>query len=377
MYDNHDLSYNPAVVRHPRLLLATFAAYLPAAALPAISGAHDPALLVVPFCLGFAAGFPLWGRAVDAHGPGAVVRVGLLGVAVAGVLVACAPGAGLLALARLLQGATAAAVPPAAQAAFAADAAAERTGRALSGMMLAVAFATLGGPALALLLHDRLGWTVSALLIGPALPLLLSLGRPVHARRESASPELAEYEDRRGVRAGWLVSALVLGGHWTVLTRLGEAVGHAAGVAALAGAAGLPLVLLAARACDRGGPRRTMTATLLTGAAGFAAAATTHSAAAFVATAGLGMAVYWAYLPVVAAQVQRAAGERARGRAAGGLYASMWASAAAAGALAALAPSWRVVLLGAGVAWTAAAAVAATRFAGAPQSAPCPQPSPT
>jgi MFS family permease len=179
------------------------------------------------------------------------------------------------------------------------------------------------------------------------------------------------------VRAGWLVSALVLGGHWTVLTRLSEVFdGEVAGVAALTGAVGLPLVLLAARASDTVGPRRTMTATLATGAAGFALAATASTAAVFVASAGVGLATYWAYLPVVAAQVQRSAGAQARGRAAGGLYASMWAAAGVAGLLASLAPSWREVLVGAGLAWGAAAVVALREFIGAASSVACPAPAP-
>jgi hypothetical protein len=82
----------------------------------------------------------------------------------------------------------------------------------------------------------------------------------------------------------------------------------------------------------------------------------------FVAASGVGLAAYWAYLPVVAAQVQRSAGIAARGRAAGGLYASMWAAAAIAGAAASLAPSWRYVLAGAGASWALAATVAARRF---------------
>jgi len=372
------LSYNLRTVGRSRLLLATFAAYLPAAALPAISGPYDPAVLVVPFCLGFAVGFPLWGRAVDRAGPARIVRLALFLAAGAGVLVAFAPTAGLLAAARLLQGLTAAGVPPAVQAALAAEASDQRTGRALSPMMLAVALATLGGPALAPLLGPALGFATTALLLGTLPALACAMGYRNPARGGFDRPKAVAYADPRGVRAGWLVSALVLGGHWTVLTRLAEAVGHAAAPAALTGAAGLPLVVLAAHACDRRGPRATMTLTLITGATGFALAATTTTATAFIATAGLGLAVYWAYLPVVAAQVQRAAGADARGRAAGGLYASMWGSAAAAGALAALAPTWQITLLGAAVSWTAAAAVANRRFLGATaqSKAPWPQPSP-
>jgi MFS family permease len=162
-----------------------------------------------------------------------------------------------------------------------------------------------------------------------------------------------------------------------VLTRLAEAVGPgSASIAALAGIAGLPLVVMAARTSDRIGPRRTMTVTHAAGGAGFGLAAGAPNAAAFIAAAGVGLAVYWAYLPVVAAQVQRSAGRAARGRAAGGLYASMWLSAAVAGSLAALAPSWREVLLGAGVAWVFAAVVAAKEFLGPASSVACPQPQP-
>ena len=132
--------------------------------------------------------------------------------------------------------------------------------------------------------------------------------------------------------------------------------------APLTGALGLPLVVLAARACDRVGPRAPMVATLTVGALGFALAATAASAGVFLAAAGVGLAVYWAYLPVVAAQVQRGAGTGARGRAAGGLYASMWCAAAVAGVLASLAPSWRVVLAGAALSWGTGAVVAWTHF---------------
>jgi MFS family permease len=176
------------------------------------------------------------------------------------------------------------------------------------------------------------------------------------------------------------VSGLVLAGHWTVLTRLVEAPGDAS-LAALTGVAGLPLVVLAARSADAIGPRRTMTATLAAGAAGFALAAAASDALLFIPAAGIGLAVYWAYLPVVAAQVQRSAGEQARGRAAGGLYASMWGSAAVAGLVASLATSWREVLLGAGVSWALATLVAARTFLGPAQSRvtwpnPAPRPLP-
>jgi YNFM family putative membrane transporter len=291
------------------------------------------------------------------------------------VLVAFAPNEASLVVARVLQGLAAAGVPPAVQAAMAGAAAEERTGRAMSPMMLAVAVAVFVGPAVAPLFGD---WTSAALVLGVALPLAAGAAAlsPGPGPKPKAAAGHASYLDPRGVHAGWLVSALVLAGHWTVLTRLVEAPGDES-VAALTGVLGLPLVVLAARASDTAGPRRTMTATLAAGATGFALAATAADAALFVPAAGVGLAVYWAYLPVVAAQVQRCAGERARGRAAGGLYASMWGSAAAAGLLASLAPSWREVLVGAGLSWALAAVVAARRFLGPAQSpAACPTPAP-
>jgi hypothetical protein len=44
----------------------------------------------------------------------------------------------------------------------------------------------------------------------------------------------------------------------------------------------------------------------------------------------------------------------------------MWCAAAVAGAFASLAPSWRVVLAGAGISWSVGALVAYRRFIAAP-----------
>jgi len=381
------LSYNPRV-RRSWIQLATLAVYLPSAALPTLAhrsdlpgGPLDPSALVVPFCLAFAAAFPLWGRLADRVAAERVIAAALALAAIAGAAVALAPGEATLIVARAVQGAAAAGVPPAAQAALARASDERQTGRAMSPMMLAVAYAVLGGPALAAGLGAVAGWTITALAIGCALPLALVVAI---ARERAVAPAAvrqlsvaAPYADARGVRAGWLVSACVLAGHWTVLTRLAEALGAGglgagggwADLAPLTGAFGLPLVVLAARGADRVGPRAPMVAALSAGALGFGLAASATGAVVFVAAAGVGLAAYWAYLPVVAAQVQRSAGTAARGRAAGGLYASMWAAAAIAGALASLAPSWRVVLAGAGLSWAAGALVARRRFMAAPATA--------
>jgi YNFM family putative membrane transporter len=366
--------------------IATLAAYLPSAALPVLAersdapgGPLDPSVLVVPFCLAFAAGFPLWGRVADRVAAERAIVLALALMVVAGAMVALAPSESALIAARALQGAAAAGVPPAAQAALARSRSEGEAGRALSPMMLAVAFAVLLGPAIAQLLGDAAGWTATALLVSCLLPLLLAataaraalIARGGELRRRARA---ARYADARGVYAGWVVSACVLAGHWTVLTRIAQAVGSDGlghghdwtGLAPLTGALGLPLVVLAARAGDRVGPRIPMVAALTAGGLGFGLAATASTLALFVAAAGVGLAVYWAYLPVVAMQVQRSAGEAARGRAAGGLYASMWCAAAGAGALASLAPSWRMVLAGAGISWGIGAIVAARAFISAP-----------
>lgn len=365
---------------------ATFAAYLPSAALPIIAdradapgGPLDPSVLVVPFCLAFAAGFPVWGRVADRMAAERVIVLALGLMVVTGAMVACAPGEATLIVARGLQGAAAAGVPPAAQAALARSRGENEAGRALSPMMLAVAFAVLAGPAIAQGLGDAIGWTATALVINCLLPFVLAAAaaRATPGTVPSVARGLVAYADPRGVYAGWVVSACVLAGHWTVLTRLVEAVGpdglgHGhdwTGVAPLTGVLGLPLVVLAARAGDRVGPRGPMVATLVAGSLGFAFAGTASTVALFVVAAGVGLAVYWAYLPLVAMQVQRSAGEAARGRAAGGLYASMWCAAAAAGALASLAPSWRVVLFGAGISWAIGAVVAARCFIAEPATA--------
>jgi MFS family permease len=321
------LSYNQVAMSRFWILLATFGAYLPSAAFPLLAhrsdvpgGPLDPSVLVVPFCVAFAAAFPLWGLVADRLAPTRVIAVALGLTALAGAAVALAPNEATLVLARAAQGAAAAGVPPAAQAAIAGASAEREAGRAMSPMMLAVAFAVLGGPAVAAFVADAAGWTASALAIGSALPLALAgAGARIGGGAEHGARTrvfIVRYNDARGVRAGWIVSACVLAGHWTVLTRIAEALGSGGlgagdrwiAAAPLIGALGLPLVVLAARACDRVGPRAPMVATLAVGALGFALA----------------------------------------------------------GALASLAPSWRVVLAGAALSWSTGAIIALRRFIRAP-----------
>jgi len=419
-----------AVPRRPSLpVVASLVAYLPASSLPAIAdeigagagASRDPGLLVVPFCAAFALGFPAWGALADRRDRHAVMAAALLLLALAGTVVAAAGSELALVVGRALQGAAAAGVPPAAQALLAARAGAGGTGRAVSGMMVAVALATLGGPLLAVLAVPVAGWRGAVVVLCVVVPLVTAavlarrarVGGPAEDARARAgqrggfgqaqapgdraapakgadaatgtpsagapSPgargsDAVRLRPTHGLVAGWLVSALVLGGYWTVLTRLATILGDGeltappwlAAAASLAGAAGIPLVLAAGRAADGRGPRAPMLATLLGGALAFGAAAAAPSALAFVAAVAVALALYWAYLPVVAVQVQRSAGEALRGRAAGVLYATMWLGAALAGTGAALMPGWRTVVAGAAVLWAAAAAMTWLGFLASP-----------
>src|SRR3954466_11234022 len=153
-----------------RVYLATLAAYLTADFIAPIAGSigHglDPGAVVVPFCAAFALAFPLWGRAADRHPAGTVLAISLVVLALGGVLLAAAPSPAIVVAARALQGAAAAGVPPTAQALLASRAGNASTGRAVSGMMIVVAVATLGGPALASAVAAPIGWRVTALLLG-------------------------------------------------------------------------------------------------------------------------------------------------------------------------------------------------------------------
>lgn len=337
-----------------------------------IAGGVDVALLVVPFCAAFALAFLPWGRLADRTDPARVIALSAALLGAAGVLLALAGDPATVVLARALQGAAAAGFPPAAQA-LVTRAAAGRSGRAVGGMMIGVGCGTLGAPLLALAVAPPAAlWA-----LGVAAPLAVAAGfaealRPGGA---SAGTRATRLRATRGLRAGWAVSALVLGAYWTLLTRVDDLLGAGgaglgSGTAHLltvvAGAAGLGLVGLSARATDVRGPRAPMVAVLGAGAAALLA---TAAASPLVAAGGLLVlfALYWSYLPVVSVQVVRSAPAGARATAIAGLYGSMWLGAAAGGALAALLPGWRSVLVLAGVAWLAAALVAARAFESEPE----------
>jgi MFS transporter, YNFM family, putative membrane transport protein len=360
-----------------RVYLATLAAYLTADFIAPISGSTlggvDAGLLVVPFCAAFALAFPLWGRAADRHPAGAVLAFSLVALALSGVLLAAAPSVAVVVAARALQGAAAAGVPPTAQALLASRAGNGSTGQAVSGMMVVVAVATLGGPAVASTIDGPLGWRATSLLLGvvPAVgaAFLCASLRSVAATARGglrATPALV---------AGWACSTLVLAAYWTLLTRW-QSIVDGAGIGSnmsvllpLAGAVGIPLVVGAGRAADRRGPRAPMVRTMAAGAAGLTLAAATDSKLVFLAGACAALALYWSYLPVVSVQIQRAAPAHARASAAGILYSSMWLGAALGGLAAVAAPNWRFIVGGAAVSWALAGVVAWRSFLPVPSSA--------
>src|SRR3954468_24213968 len=360
-----------------RVYLATLAAYLTADFITPVSGSIlgglDAGALVVPFCAAFAVAFPFWGRIADRHPAGRVLAISLVLLAAAGALLVVAPSHTVVVIARALQGAAAAGVPPPAQAALAARAGNASTGKAVSGMMIMVALATLGGPALASALEAPLGWRGTSLILGVLPPLgAAALCAP---RRTLAGGARGKLRPSPQLVAGWACSTLVLAAYWTLLTRwesIAQGVGIGFDTSALlpvAGAVGIPLVVLAGRSADRRGPRAPMLRTMGAGAAALALAAATSSKLLFLGGACAALALYWSYLPVVSVQIQRSAPADARASAAGVLYSAMWLGAALGGLAAVAAPNWRFIVGGAALSWALAGVVAWRGFLAAPSAA--------
>ncbi len=355
------------------------AAAFPAALAGVMPGTPDPAVLTVPFCAGFAVAFVPLGWLADRAGRPLLLMASLAGVAVGGVLLALVTGPEQAAAARALQGVAAAGLPPAAQALLAHAGGTARAGRSISGMMVAVAIGTLGGPLLAGAALDALGWRTIAVLLGAVLPLAaVAIAARAIPRALPAAASVAVHglwRTNTPLLAACAVAALVLAGYWTLLTRLESVVGAAMtgsaarALAAAAGVAGIGLVLVAGRAVDRVGPRRPMVRILAAGAAGAGLAATIHHELALVLGTGMVLALYWSYLPVVSVQVVRSTPEAVRATALGMLYSSMWLGAALGGVAAAALPDPGAVVAGVALAWLLALVVAAAGFHRAPEVA--------
>jgi len=359
-----------------QVYVATLAAYVTADFVaplasrigPAVGAHVDPGTLVVPFCAAFALAFPVWGAAADRHRAGAALAVSLSALAAAGVLLALAPSVPVLVAARAAQGAAAAGVPPTVQALLAGRAGDGAAGRAVSGMMVAVAVATLGGPILAPALADMTGWRAASLLLG-VLPALAAAVACAPLESWSTASARVRVRPTAGLVAGWSCATLVLAAYWTLITRWSSIAGQGGATSALlplAGVAGVLLVIVSGRAADRRGPRTPMVLTMCAGAVAYAVAAASTSRFLLLAGACAAVAAYWGYLPVVAAQIQRAAPDAARASAAGILYSSMWLGAALGGLAAVAASDPRVILAGAAVSWSLAALVAWRGFLPAP-----------
>ena len=360
-----------------RIYAATLAAYLTADCVAPISGSLagglDPGAVVVPFCAAFALAFPVWGRAGDRHPAGRVLGLSLGLLAVSGLGLALASTSATVVAARALEGAAAAGVPPTAQALLAARAGNHAAGRAVSGMMIMVAVATLAGPAAASALVGPLGSgaTVVALAVVPALAAAW-LCAPMTERPAAQRGRLVV---TRSLVAGWTCSTLVLAAYWTLVTRwssLAEGAGFTSDMSALlpvAGAVGIALVVVAGRSADRRGPRLPMVWTLGLGALALSLAAVTNSKVSFLLGALAALALYWSYLPVVSVQIQRSAAADVRATAAGILYSSMWLGAALGGLAAVAAPNWRFVVGGAAATWAVAGIVAWVGFHRVPHAA--------
>lgn len=360
-----------------RVYAATLAAYLTADFIAPISGSIlgglDAGALVVPFCAAFAVAFPFWGRLADRRPAGLVLATSLALLALSGVLLVVAPSHLIVVAARALQGAAAAGVPPTAQAALAARAGNASTGRAVSGMMIMVAVATLGGPALATVLDALVGWRATSILLGVVPPVAAAaLCAPLQTVAAGARGRL---RPSRHLVAGWACSTLVLAAYWTLLTRW-SSIADGAGIGfdtstllPVAGAVGIPLLVVNGRNADRLGPRSPMVWTMAAGGVALAVAAIAQSQLLFLAGACAALALYWSYLPVVSVQIQRSAPEDARASAAGVLYSSMWLGAALGGLAAVAAPNWRFIVGGAALAWAVAGAVAWRGFHPLPASA--------
>lgn len=365
-----------------RVYAATVAAYLTADFVASVTGplgerlgaAVDPGTMIVPFCAAFALAFPVWGRVADRRRAGQALAFSLGALAAFGIVLAFAPTIEVAVAARAAQGAAAAGVPPTVQALLARRAGDESAGRAVSGMMVCVAVATLGGPALAGAIVGALGWTATAILLGvvPAAGAALACARLGTAPQAAARPRLVVTP---ALVAGWACATLVLAAYWTLLTRW-DSIAAGAGVGSgssailpVAGVVGIALVVVSGRAADRHGPRRPMVMTMGAGALALGLASVTSSAIVFLVGASAALALYWSYLPVVSVQVQRSVPDDVRASAAGVLYSAMWLGAAVGGLAAVAAPSWRVIVAGAALSWAAAAVVAWRGFLAVPTAA--------
>ncbi len=201
---------------------------------------------------------PVWGVASDRLGRVTVVRLGLLGAAVAGVACTVVPSMGLLVLGRLLAGAAMAGVMPAALT-YAGDAfPIERRQDVITDLNAAyaagTALSTVAGGAAAAYASWRVGFAASAALAGLAMVILARLPRTGVVGVAPLGHRL-----RVVMAAPWALVVIVLGlaegaallGFLTFLAPALVAAGHAPTVAGFIVAAYGVAVLLWTRLVKR------------------------------------------------------------------------------------------------------------------------------
>jgi predicted MFS family arabinose efflux permease len=169
--------------------------------------------VVESYVLAFAAPLLLGGAIADRFGPGATMRVGLVGFAAGSVVAAVAPSAGVLVAARVLTGLAAALVMPATMAAVVAAVPDDRS-RAVAGWTGVVALGVAVGPVVG-----------GALLMGAEWPSLFWLNVPLALGAAVVLPNTAHAGST--ARLDVPGSVLLAGAMAGVVTAVTEAPRHA------------------------------------------------------------------------------------------------------------------------------------------------------
>ena len=338
----------------------------------------DPAFLVVPFAAAFGLCFPAWGRLADRRGVRLPIIASLALTAVAGCALVLVDSSEAMIGLRLLQGAAAAGVPPAAQAYLVRSAPSGQSGRAVGAMMVAVLLGTLASQSIAGLLEAVAGWRVAVLVLAGVLAAVT--GAWVAAVLEPSSVEAPQgpppplrrlLMDRR-VSSAYVVAVLLFGSYWTLLAGLGETLrferfdlsASLAGLVPMLGLLGVLTTVATGRAVDRFRQRGPMLALASTGGGLALVASAQQSLAGFVIVVGLFLTVYWALLPIASVQVARHAPPETTATALALYFSALWLGAAAWGLGASvLLDGFTEVALATAASW-ALAGVAALAFEG-------------
>lgn len=144
------------------------------------------------YAVTFAAILAAAGRLADTLGHRRILLCGVAGFALSSLACALAPTATALIAARMVQGATAALLLPAALGALLAAVDARRTAAAIGAWAAAGALAAALGPTLGAMLVDLWGWRSLFLINLPVCAILLGLGAAVLPRTQRSRRELPD-----------------------------------------------------------------------------------------------------------------------------------------------------------------------------------------